>query len=367
MTRHLLSLLSATGLVALLVFSGCGSDSGSGNTTDTAKDAGSTAKDSGAVGGKDAGSSAKDAGAKEDPCDKCTADQNCVAGACVDKPCKDGCKAGEICDTKADGGKGKCLTPKCAMPTKWGPNTAKITKLNIAESDGGCDLNDDAVPDNALGALKDLAGSQLVDAVKKGSIVILLDAVDYKTDGNPFGLNLLIGDLDASNDKCDPTTAGCKYTVTPKNYDQTVDAAACPAVVNFPKTSIKTGKMTAGGKDQVFDLTIPVSGLEIKIKITQAQLKGDTKADDKWTETKNGKVCGVITKENLSQALDAIPEEQLKELGGKAAVQNILDSLLTADIDTDGDDEADAISVALDFETLPGEVVGLSKEATPTK
>ena len=363
MKRKLFSVLTVAGLATFLAFAGCGSDSGTGGNSDGTKDAGSTADTN--VGGQDAGAKT-DVGPKEDPCDKCDKDkQLCKAGKCVDKPCKDGCKAGEICDVAADAGKGKCIMPACALPTTWGPNLAKLSMLNISDADKGCDLNDDAKADNALGALKDLAGSQLVDAVKKGSIVIILEPKGFKTDGTAFGLDLLIGDLDDANKDCDVTKATCNYTVTPKNWDQTVKATTCPAVVNFPKATVKDGKLAAGGKDQVFDLKIPVTaGLEIKIKITQASVSGTVTDAQEWKSTKDGQICGVITKEDLEAALDAVPEETLKDIGGKAAVQNILNNLLTPDIDTDGDDEADAISVALDFETIPANVVGLSKEAT---
>lgn len=364
MKRKLFSVLTVASLVAFLACAGCGSDPAPAPGGDSGTDAGPTTDT--ATGSQDAGAKKDTGPAKEDPCLKCTDKQNCINEKCVDKPCKDGCKAGEICDTAADGGKGKCILPACALPDAWGPNLAKLSMLNISDADKGCDLNDDAKADNALGALKDLAGGQLVDAVKKGSIVIILEPAEYKTDGSEFGLDLLIGDLDDSNKECDVTTATCNYNVTPKNWDQTVSATTCPAVVNFPKATIKDGKLKAGGKDQVFDLKIPVTaGIEIQIKITQASVTGDVTDAKEWKTTKNGQICGVITKEDLDAAVDAIPEETLKDLGGKATVQNLLNSLLAPDIDTDGDDEADAISVALDFETIPGNVVGLSKEATP--
>ena len=361
MKRKLFSVLTVAGLAAFLACVGCGSET---PATTPATDAGATTDTVGA--NQDAGTK-KDAGPpKVDPCLKCTDKQNCVKEKCVDKPCKDGCKAGEICDKAADAGKGKCILPACALPTTWGPNVAKLSVLAIADSKNGCDLNDDAVPDNALGALKEMAGGQLEDAVKKGSIVILLEPTEFKTDGSEFGLDLLIGDVDEANKECKITEDNCNYTVTPKNWDQTIAATTCPAVVNFPKATIKDGKLAAGGKDQVFDLKIPVTaGIEIQIKITQASVTGVVTDDKDWKTTKQGKICGVITKDDLDSAVDAIPEETLASLGGKATVKSLIDSLLPPDIDTDGDDEADAISVALDFETIPGTVVGLTAEATP--
>ncbi len=365
MKRKLFAVLTVAGLSAFIALAGCGSDAGTGNSTPV-NDAGAT--DTGKGDTKTDTTIKKDTAVKPDPCASCDkATQVCKDEKCVDKPCKDGCKAGQICKAEANAGKGECIDPACALPTKWGPNLAKLSMLNISDADKGCDLNDDAKPDNALGALKDLAGSQLTEAVEKGSVVIILEPTEYKTDGTKFGLDLLIGDVDDGNKDCDVTKATCNYTVTPKNWDQTVSATTCPAVVNFPKTTIKDGKMAAGGKDQVFDLKIPVTaGIEIEIKITQAQVRGDTADDKTWMSTKNGQICGVITKEALSAALDAVPEETLKDIGGKSAVQNILNNLLTPDIDTDGDDEADAISVALDFETIPANIVGLSKESTET-
>ena len=117
--------------------------------------------------------------------------------------------------------------------------------------------------------------------------------------------------------------------------------------------------MAAGGNKQTFQLNLPLVGINLSLKISKAQISGTVTDKDNWKTTKDAKLCGVIGKEDLNKAIDAVPPELLEEVGfDKATVKSLVGSILKPDIDTDGDNEPDAISIALALETVAAEVTG---------
>ncbi len=378
MNRILTKSLVAASLSAGLVLAGCGSDAGNSGTTGTADT--STGTDTTDTTGGGGGSDTTDttdndtSGSTDtvsDPCSKCADNQDCVddgAGGkkCEDKkpPCGGPCGTGEICDTVTD----KCIKPTCSLPeaTVFTGNTNinKISKLALLDEKSGCDLDDDAVPNNVLGKIVGLyaqVNDTIGGAVKDGSIVILLAPDKFATDGTEFTCDLLLGDVDPSTADCDATAPGaCKYTVAESSYNQLSSSnGTCPALVTFDPVSVKDGKLTAGGDKQNFDLNLPVVGINLKLRISRAQLKGDQSDDKSWKNTTNGMLCGVLAEDDLNAAIDAVPDELLAETGfDTATIKGLISSLLKPDIDTDGDGEKDAISVALSLETINAEVTG---------
>ncbi len=85
--------------------------------------------------------------------------------------------------------------------------------------------------------------------------------------------------------------------------------------------------------------------LMLDLQVAQWQPKGKSVVGDKLA----GTLCGATSKQAVEDAIDGIPDSALSQIGGKSAVHNILANLLTPDVDLDGDDEADAISVAAHF------------------
>lgn len=372
--KGLFALVLASGLVV----SGCGSDSGNGTTTGgtdtTASDAtggDTTAESDTTTGGGDTTA----ADTAEDPCSKCADNQECkVEGdtkQCVDKvpPCGGPCASGEICDTAADDGKGKCVKPTCELPKAEdfaaNTNINKVSALKLLSDKEGCDLDEDGVPNNVLGKIITLAATindTITESVKDGTIVILLAPNEFKSDGTAFTCDLLIGDVDPSTKDCDATKAdACKYTVSTSSYNQLASAAKCPALVTFDPVSVKDGKLTAGGDKQNFDLNLPVVGINLKLRISRAQLKGDQSDATAWKSTKNGMLCGVLSEDDLNAAIDAVPDEALASTGiDKATIKGLLPTILKSDIDTDGDGTPDAMSVALSLETFAASVTGFT-------
>ena len=360
---------------------------GAGDTaTDAAKDV-STTTDTAA-----AGCSPKCASGET--CD--TKTKKCVAPA---KPCDGKCTAAQYCDSVAKA----CKDVTCAYPTAWGKELQKISKLALTPEKGlvegttckddagcdtklaqkcntskgkcevllGCDLNDDGKNDNVFGKVQGLydVNTLIKEKVADGTIVILFDPSKYVVDGTAFVMNMLFGALDEEANKgCDvlSATANCKYTVSKLSYDFKQTATTCPPLVVFDNTKVTKGKMTAGGEKQVFSLNIEFSGIQLALKISKAQLFGAPTKDTVWETTKNGQICGVITKTDLDAAVDAVPDETLASAGlDKATVKGLIGGLLKPDIDSNPNDDnktKDAISVSLDFETVKAQVTTLTPD-----
>lgn len=377
MRQNFPRLIIALGLVSAMTLVGCGSDTDGNSGSTTGTDSGS-ATDTGSVSGGDAstsdagsatdGGGTADAG-KVDPCEKCSDNQICKDDKCEDKkpPCGGKCPDGEICDSKSD----KCVKQTCKLPDAKSfvdnKNMNKITKLTILSDKLGCDLNDDAAPDNVLGKVVSIypaANDALTDAVKDGSLVILMAPDSWKTDKTNFTADLLIGDVDPTTKGCDATVADkCKYTVAESSYDKLFSGSGtCPALVTFDPATVDGDKMKAGGDKQVFQLSLPLVGIQLDLKISKAQISGTVSDAKGWKNTKEGMLCGVLAEKDLTSAIDALPPEVLKDTGfDKATIKALIGGVLKADIDTDGDSKPDAISVALGLETVAASVTGYSK------
>lgn len=366
-----------------------GSSSGAGGDASSSTDGTSSSGSDATAGGSDGSSSGTDTAAAVDAGPQCTAANQattckagefCKEGSCVKAPpCwdskenKPACKAGELCSTKDDP-KGKCVTPTCKLPDKWSVNVNKVSKLEIpSENTNACDLNDDGKNDNALGAALKTFASQikgaLDDNLSSGKLVIALEADNWKTDKTKFSIRTLLGEIDPSQagtggkPTCDPlsATANCKYVVNESSYDQFFNGGSCPAVVDFQNAEVDKTKLKAGGDTQKFILSIPILSIELNFVLNKVTLKGDVKGDTAWTETKTGKICGLLKKEDIDKAIESIPDAELESLGGKDVVKSIVAGVLKADIDDDGDGTKESVSTYIELETVPGTIVGFKK------
>ncbi len=309
-------------------------------------------------------------------CDKAT-------DKCVALPCGGACKTGEKCDAK---GTNKCYVPclgactatqycdetgavpgackdTAALPTKWGVGDdgkiQKVIKLAITDKTKACDMNGDGTPDNALAGASSLIGTNLQDAVKKGSVVLMFEPKTYKTDGTAFTFNVLIGDVDPTDTAHDATTAGGKYTVKKESYDP----ATGKSLVAFNAATIKAGQLEA--KSDKFFLNLNISSISLALTISAVDFSGTTADANSWVSTTGGRLCGYITETDLNNAIDGLPADMLAQFGGKDAVKKLLPTLIKSDVDSDGDGIKDAKSLALDIDTLGGIVTGFTAPKAP--
>ncbi|MCO4762537.1 MAG: hypothetical protein KC502_13585 [Myxococcales bacterium] len=264
----------------------------------------------------------------------------------------------------ADAGSGGCKLMSGNVLSA-NTNINVVTSLSILSDKKGCDLDGDQVPNNVLGKVVGIypaANTALKDAVDDGTLILLFAPEKWLTNGQPFVTDLLIGDVASTSSGCKPSgNTPCDYTVAPSSYDEFASGAICPAKVSFTPTTVNGGQMKAGGNNQKFELDLPFVGVNLKLTITQAQITGSVTSQSAWMNTSSGMLCGVISKDDLNKAIDALPPAALQQTGfDKATIKSLVSSVLAPDIDTNKNGTKDAISVALGLETKAGKVVGLS-------
>ena len=195
----------------------------------------------------------------------------------------------------------------------------------------------------------------MTKSVADGTITLVVETDGFKTDGSEFPGSMLLGELDASNDKCDvmSDSANCKYSIDPNSYDPKAASGVCPALIAFPNMKVKDGKLAAGGDKQTFALTLPIQGVALQLKVSKATLQGKVAGTTSWDSTKEGLICGVIALADITTAIQNI--EALKDFAP------LVSSMLKPDMDVDGDGKKESVSVAIDFETVKGQISGLKK------
>ena len=296
--------------------------------------------------------------------DACDKKNGCVASPTGEgKPCDDGnaCTKSDAC--KAGACKG---TGACACTPTFSPTVAKVTSLQIGKGgQPGQGLDLDVNPktcapkssctggiDNALGAIAGLVNGQLVKPVTDGSILLLVEVMDYKQ--GPVTLAIHQGKLDATNASCDIQKAGCLYTA---------DSSLLDALTCKPKASL-SGKvvgdaLTAGGKGTVFPLSLPLQdGVYLNLTLYDLQLTATISVSDKKIVTFSGILGGAVPKAQLMAAIDALPNEGLPL--PKDAIKSLLDSTVETDIDADGDGKKESSSIALLVQGVAGKLTGVT-------
>ena len=61
-------------------------------------------------------------------------------------------------------------------------------------------------------------------------------------------------------------------------------------------------------------------------------------------------------------AVDTLPAETVAKFGGAEVVKKVVDGIIIADLDADGDGTADSVSIALEWTAVPARIVGYSPE-----
>jgi len=255
----------------------------------------------------------------------------------------------------------------CKVPSSWSPNVQKVSKLAIAAATKGCDLDGDGKPNNVFGKVLSLlsqSNTQLAAAVADGTIVLLLDAQGYKTDASTFAIDLLTGDFDkATLPACDPSAATCNYTITAGSYDTAAaQTGMCPVRMNFPDAKDEAGTLTSSSTG-TFTLSLPVLGSAVlRLKFRQGSISGATTEANTWKTTSSGMFCGVVSQDDLNIAIDALPPDVLAPLGGAAQFKSLISMFLKTDIALTPGGPKDGLSAAFEFETLPGQIVGVQTD-----
>lgn len=276
-------------------------------------------------------------------------------------PCGGPCSGGKTCD-ESGGPPGVCTGG--TTQGGWGSDgkglgVQHLSSLAIGSASSGCDLTGDGQPDNAFAALGSFIGSQMSDAVAKGSLVILFDPKAWKVNGTAFTINLYTGSPDPSDANCSPTTAGCTYEVSPSSYDTSTGCTPpqCPSQVAFDNSKVQQGKLT--GSAPKFPLELKLGAAPLTIAVSKVSIQGNVSSDMAWVSTKSGLLCGAISDTDLNAAIDAAPDSAFAQFGGKDQIKSLLPMLLKKDVALNGG-APDAYSIGLQFETLAAKISGVS-------
>ena len=206
----------------------------------------------------------------------------------------------------------------------------RVDSIQIDQGGGaGCrDFDGDGVADNALSLGAVIANPELSASVRSRmlNMIVLTIGLAAPADSGVFDLGLVIG-LPA---------VGGSYDLDPTS----VDDDGLPNVL-MPEAEAVDGAMSAGPGDFVFD--IPFNGVQVPLRITNAQLTGTLAVVDAGVDIDAGWVTGVVSEADFVPLLALVPPE----------FAPIIDMLLNTDIDLDGDGANDAYSVCMRFTAAP--------------
>ena len=324
--------------------------------------------------------------------DPCTAGDTCQAGECVSgppNPCNDSnpctqdscneasgcqhspklgaCNDGIDCTTNDTCIDGVCVgdSSTCTCAPDFSPTVVKAIELLLGETGSpgdGLDVDENSATcapagdctggvDNSLAPLAALANENIVKEMKSGHIVLLLELIDPKTDGSPFTMALYAGKLAGGG--CDFQKPGCNYKVEDVSLDED-----CAPLVQLDNATIKGGKLVAGGPGYSFPMMIPLFG-DVMLEITLFHGKVEADIQLQGTEVKSfvGVVGGAVPKQTFVTAIEYVPDGQLPV--SKETIVQLLDLLITEDIDTDGNGGPDAASIGLHLKGVSGTIVGV--------
>ncbi len=281
--------------------------------------------------------------------DDCNINIGCVQNALSGISCSDGfdCTTGDACVA------GSCQ-PADSSLCVCTPNfddVAKVNSLQLSDRAAGgpaLDLNGDGRTDNALGGLAGLVNAPLADAVSGGSILLLLEFIQFGFGDFVTGLHngTLTGDL-----TCDPQTQTCDYLA----QRALVDPGSCLSIVQIP-SNFDGALIRAGGPGTTIPFSLPLGGsvLDIQLFNVTAELTPILSAGE--VIGFSGILAGAATEAQLSAAIRSVPASALPL--PPETIISTLRSLAPNDIDTNGDGVLDAKSIALQIEAIDGRLVG---------
>ena len=254
-------------------------------------------------------------------CEVICANQDCDDGDSTRHP-----RARDICE---DGIDQNCSG---ADATCDGP-IGRLDSLAIPQNPNVCrDQNGDGVPDNALGVAAAFVNDTLAQSVRAGDINLFAVALGWSGPANGFDLGLLSG-----------------QGVPPGPYNlrlNSVDEEGLPNMLFPGALADENGDFAAGPGD--FLLNLPIVGAPLLITIENTTVIGRLTVNAQGLQVQNGVISGWVDQAALNAAIALFNPD----LGP------IIANILNADIDTDGDGEADALSACVTYTAEPAQLNG---------
>ena len=279
--------------------------------------------------------------------DECTTDDACVGGACAGTPGGCACQPelAEVVNKVTSLAIGDAGVPGSGLDVDGDPTTCQP---QVTGCSGGVD--------NSMAGLAGLANAPLGQAVADGSVMLLFEHLDFASDGSPYVLALLTGDVDDPAG-CDFQTETCAYLAEPASFDE----ETCAPLIVFDNATLVGTDFDAGGPGYTFPFQIPFQGLELAVEIFNARIVGTATLEGDDLVALDGIIGGAVPKQQLIDAVNALPDEVFEQIGfTKDFVLQMLGILIQDDIDTNGDDVPDAASIGIIFSAIDGTLTGVA-------
>ncbi len=306
----------------------------------------------------------------------CECIPNCEGKVCGPDMCGGTCgecktDGSEVCQEGACKPKGECVadfeTPGLKVNTMAvgkGGHAGEALDVDgdpaTCAPEGDCEDGLNNMLSGLLGQLAQFvdADAEIAKALDEGTIVLLAEMKDMKTDGTEFTMNMYIGDPVADKATCDYQAAVCDYTV---KLDS-LDPVTCAPIITFDNATITAGALKAGGPDAIFSVTIPIQeGISLTVTANMAQIVGTVAGEGEAMTLADGIVGGAVRKDKLMEAVDYIPDDAGLPVS-KDMIKNLLDMFVKPDVDTDDDGELDAASIGIKFGAIAGKIGGFTPE-----
>ncbi|MCB9739741.1 MAG: hypothetical protein H6747_10775 [Deltaproteobacteria bacterium] len=308
------------------------------------------------------GDAADTADAEPLPCPAaCAAHETCKGGVCVDRllPCKGRCLVSSI-EYCAFGlaGEATCATSGCKQPGTTGAFNQIARKLVIAPADQGCDLNGDGTSDNAIGSVSDKYpsfNSSLQAAVESGAYAPMFAADSVPTTSADFDFSVLIGHHHGQSEQgcAHDYSTPCTIWIDKASYKGGPTGLLCE-----PKAPL-SGKLFANGElraEPVDTATVRLhfsflDGFDVEARIHRVE--GTYLQTEHGPQIHGGRVCMSVSAKDVETALNAVAPAEYAKVGlAKEVAIGAFLVIAKPDVDHNKDGFADAISVAVFYETM---------------
>jgi hypothetical protein len=268
--------------------------------------------------------------------------------------CAQPCKPGYSCGPFAPG----CQPDGCA-PEPWPVDVQKAISLTFALPEDGCDLDGDGRIDNALGAVARIlpvVQDRLRETVETARSVVMLRPREGLVD-------VWFGAIAAASVRCNAALAGayCLYTASPWSFDTAGPRANCDSWWTIGGASTADGTWRAGTEAPA-EALVPLDATALLLRLELPRLTAREVADADGTRLVDGMLCAALVPAQLRLAIAGLPAPVLEGIGGLERAEWFFDQLVHADLDLDGDGDPDHVSAAVQFETTPARVIGLSPQ-----
>ncbi len=298
------------------------------------------------------------------PCtqDYCVESGGCEHAGLSGTECDDGleCSTGDTCEA------GECVADvsgcECTPEVAVDADIVKVSEAQLGvDGQPGSGLDVDGDPstcqpagdcnegvDNAFAPMAGLANDALQGAVDDGSLILILELPGDKSGE----VTVTIHQGEAVDPECDLTAAVCDYNASASGFHP----LTCEATYVLPAT-LEDGTLTAGGPGSILPFTVPLQGALLEVAIYDVRIEAELELVDGQAISGAGVVGGALRKDVLLAALDEIDPDALPIPIDLA--KQVVESVLTYDIDTDGDGAPDAVSIGIATTLIDGNLVGV--------